>query len=115
MVRSREAGRADRLGGIGEQVARELQEQTGQETRAVVLGHLLRGGSPTAIDRGLGLMFGAAAVRGLAEGKAGVMVALNPPHINYVPLKQAIERMKCVPLDGNGVVTARALGICFGE
>jgi 6-phosphofructokinase 1 len=115
VVRSREAGRAERLGGVGEQVAAALQEQTGRESRAVVLGHLLRGGSPTAIDRVLGLAFGTAAVRALAEGQNGIMVAVNPPRIEYVPLKQAIERMKSVPLEGEGVLTARSLGIALGD
>jgi 6-phosphofructokinase 1 len=110
-----EAGRAERLGGIGETVATQLQQLTGRESRAVVLGHLLRGGSPTSLDRLLGLNFGAAAVRGLAEGKSGVMVALNPPLTHYVPLKKAIEKLKLVPLNGSGVITARALDIGFGD
>jgi ATP-dependent phosphofructokinase / diphosphate-dependent phosphofructokinase len=114
-VKSREAGRAERLGGIGERVAEQLQQLTGMESRAVVLGHLLRGGSPTSMDRNLGLMFGAAAVRALAEGQNGVMVALNPPRIDYVPLKQAVAKMKTVPPDSNGIVTARALEISFGD
>lgn len=110
-----DAGRVERLGGIGELVADQLHEATGRETRAVVLGHLLRGGSPTSLDRLLGLSFGAAAVRGLAEGKSGVMVALDPPRIEYVPLEAAVRRQKIVPLDGNAVVTARALDISFGD
>ena len=114
-VKAREAGRAERLGGIGERVAEQLQHLTGMESRAVVLGHLLRGGSPTSMDRNLGLMFGAAAVRALAEGQNGVMVALNPPRIDYVPLKQAVAKMKTVPPNSNGVVTARALEISFGD
>ena len=85
------------------------------DSRAVVLGHLLRGGSPTATDRNLGFMFGAAAVRALAEGQNGVMVALNPPNINYVPLKEAVAKLKTVPLDSNGIITARALEISFGD
>jgi len=114
-VKAREAGRAERLGGVGERVAAELKQLTGMESRAVVLGHLLRGGSPTAMDRNLGLMFGAAAVRALAEGQNGVMVALNPPRIDYVPLKQAVAKMKSVPPNSNGIVTARALEIAFGD
>jgi len=114
-VKAREAGRAERLGGIGERVAEQLQELTGMESRAVVLGHLLRGGSPTSMDRNLGLMFGAAAVRALAEGQSGVMVALNPPRIDYVPLKQAVAKMKTVPPNSNGIITARALEISFGD
>jgi 6-phosphofructokinase 1 len=114
-VKAREAGRAERLGGIGERVAEQLQQMTGMESRAVVLGHLLRGGSPTSMDRNLGLMFGAAAVRALSEGQNGVMVALNPPRIDYVPLKQAVAKMKTVPPNSNGIITARALEISFGD
>jgi 6-phosphofructokinase 1 len=108
-------GHVERLGGIGELVAEQLHELTKQETRTVVLGHLLRGGSPTSLDRLLGLNFGAAAVRALAEGRTGVMVALNPPRIDYVPLEAAVRRQKRVPIDGNAVVTARALDISFGD
>jgi 6-phosphofructokinase 1 len=115
VTKSSEPGRTERLGGIGEQVATALQERTGQESRAVVLGHLVRGGSPTALDRVLGLAFGTAAVRALDEGHDGIMVAVNPPRIEYVPLKQAIARMKAVPLDGEGMLTARSLGIAFGD
>ena len=79
-------GQAERLGGIGAFVAAELERLTGKEARTVVLGHLLRGGTPTALDRLLGLRFGAAAVRGLEEGHRGVMVALQPPVVNFVPL-----------------------------
>ena len=114
-VKVKEAGRTERLGGVGERVAEELHQLTGMESRAVVLGHLLRGGSPTSLDRSLGLMFGAAAVRALAEGQNGVMVAANLPRIEYVPLKQAVAKMKTVPLDSIGVVTARALEIAFGD
>src|SRR5271157_3869366 len=80
-IRSREAGRAERLGGVGETVTAQLQELTGKESRCVVLGHLLRGGSPTALDRILGLTFGGGAIYALAQGMNGVMVALKPPRI----------------------------------
>jgi 6-phosphofructokinase 1 len=115
LVKQREPGRAELLGGVGEQVARELQERIGCETRALSLGHLVRGGSPVALDRILGLMFGTAAVRALAEGQNGVMVAVNPPRIDYVPLEEAVARMKRVPLDGESVLTARSLGIALGD
>lgn len=114
-VVSRELGRQEKLGGCGEQVARELQELTGRECRTVVLGHLLRGGSPTTFDRLLSLRFGSAAVRALAEGKSGVMVALDPPKVRYVPLAQATKRLKTVPLDCDSVLTARSLGVSFGD
>lgn len=108
-------GREKRLGGIGYKVATALEALTGKEARAVVLGHLLRGGSPTATDRLLALRFGAAAVRALAAGESGIMVALDPPTVNYVPLAEATQRMKCVPLDCDTMLTARDLGIGFGD
>ena len=111
----REPGRAERLGGIGQKVGAELEALTGRETRVVVLGHLQRGGSPTTEDRLLGLRFGAAAIRALVEGQSGVMVAIDPPYVQYVPLEQATSRMKAVPFDGDIMLTGRDLGICFGD
>lgn len=108
-------GQAERLGGIGAKVAAELERLTGREARTVVLGHLLRGGSPTSFDRLLGLRFGAAAVRALDEGHSGVMVALNPPTVDYVPLAEATHRQKTVPLDCDSILTARDMGINFGD
>jgi len=109
------AGREVLLGGIAERVAAEIQERTGKETRTVVLGHLQRGGGPTTFDRLLALRFGAAAVRMVADKTFGVMVALDPPTVRAVPLEVATERMKCVPLDSDTVLTARDLGICLGD
>ena len=114
-VKSRELGRVERLGGVAETVADQLQELTGRESRSIVLGHLLRGGSPTAIDRNLGVAFGAGAVQALAQGMNGVMVALQPPRLAFVPLKEAIAKLKLVPPDSEFVVTARALDISFGD
>jgi 6-phosphofructokinase 1 len=96
-------------------VANELRALTKKDTRHVVLGHLLRGGTPTTFDRLISLRFGAAAVRALAEGHTGVMVALDPPTVRYVPLAQATKRMKSVPLDCDTVRTARELGISLGD
>jgi phosphofructokinase-like protein len=112
---AKEPGREVRLGGVGEQVALEIQERTGKETRALVLGHLLRGGCPTTFDRLIALRFGAAAVRVIAEGKFGVMVALDPPEVCTVPLEQAVSHIKNVPLDCDTIQTGRDLGICFGD
>ncbi|RMH18497.1 MAG: ATP-dependent 6-phosphofructokinase [Acidobacteria bacterium] len=111
----REAGREVRLGGIGERVASAIAEATGKETRTVVLGHLQRGGTPTPRDRILALRFGAAAVRTIADGTFGVMVALDPPAVRTVPITDAIKRMKSVPLDGDTVMTARDMGLCLGD
>ncbi len=109
------ASHVERLGGVGEIVASQLHELTGKETRTVVLGHLLRGGQPTSLDRSLGAMFGAAAVRALVEGQDGVMVAVNPPRIDYVPLRVATARLKLVAADDYGVMTARTLDISLGN
>ncbi len=112
---AKSAGQAERLGGIGQKVSEELEALTGKEARVVVLGHLLRGGRPTSHDRLISLRFGAAAVRALSEGRSGIMVALDPPTVKYVPLAASISRMKTVPLDCDTVLTARDLGISFGD
>ncbi|MEO6794583.1 MAG: ATP-dependent 6-phosphofructokinase [Mycobacterium sp.] len=114
-VAAKSVGQAERLGGVGAKVAAELEQLTGRESRAVVLGHLLRGGSPTSSDRLLGLRFGAAAVRALDEGHSGVMVALNPPTVDYVPLAEATSRQKTVPVDCDSIQTARDMGVRFGD
>jgi 6-phosphofructokinase 1 len=104
-----------RYGGVGERLADEIARKTGRETRSLVLGHLQRGGQPVAYDRILALRFGAAAVELAARGEYGCMVALDPPHVLGVPLEDAIAQSKLVPVDGDVVNTARALGISFGD
>lgn len=104
-----------RLGGIADKVAHSIEEMTGKETRSLVLGHLQRGGSPTTFDRLLGLRFGAAAVRLVAERKFGMMVALQPPRIVSVSIADAIMTPRRVPLDSDTIATARDLGISFGD
>ncbi|MBA3768921.1 MAG: 6-phosphofructokinase [Blastocatellia bacterium] len=102
-----------RLGGIGEYIRRKLEPMTGKEARCVVLGHLQRGGSPNAFDRMLGTNFGACAVRALANGEAGKMVALQAGVIVTVPMSEACANIKTVPIDGQLVRTARDIGISF--
>lgn len=108
-------GQAERLGGVGHKIAAALETLTGKETRVVVLGHLLRGGTPTAYDRLISLRFGTAAVRALSEGHSGIMVALDPPNVNYVPLEMATKRMKSVPLDCDTILATRDLGVSLGD
>ena len=108
------SGRA-RLGGIGDKLARQIEERTGHETRSLVLGHLQRGGGPIAYDRLLALRFGSAAVELVSDGRFGCMVALRPPEVLAVPLKEAVAKLKLVPTDGDIVRTARNIGISFGE
>ena len=103
------------LGGVGEYVAKAIAERTGKDTRAIVLGHLQRGGSPTTFDRLLALRFGAAAVRFIAEGKRNVMVAHRPPGMAAVPLEDVLGKMKTVPLDSDSILTARETGVCLGD
>ena len=111
-----ELGRAELvLGGVGEWVASEIRKRINKDTRSLVLGHLQRGGSPTTFDRLVALRFGAAAVRFIAEGQRNVMVALRPPNMVAVPLEEAVEKMKSVPLDSDQVLTARDMGISFGD
>ena len=105
---------AARLGGLGHHLAAELSERTGKEARCVVLGHIQRGGSPNAFDRMLATNFGAAAVRALARGKSGVMVALHAANVRTVPLEEAVATLKTVPPESQLVRTARDVGISFG-
>jgi 6-phosphofructokinase 1 len=109
-----DASRSPRLGGVGNYCRKSLEELTGKETRCVVLGHLQRGGTPNAFDRMLATNFGACAVRALAEGKRGVMVALQAADIITVPLAEAVVNLKTVPPDSQLIHTARATGISFG-
>ncbi len=103
------------LGGICELLVSQISERTGKDSRAIALRHLQRGGSPISYDRLLALRFGAAAVSCIERGDFGCMVALDPPDIKSIPLAQAVSRQKRVPLDGDVVATARALGICMGD
>jgi 6-phosphofructokinase 1 len=103
------------LGGVAERVAKDLAARTGKEARSLVLGHLQRGGGPTTIDRLLALRFGTAAVRFLAEGAVSGMVALHGGKIELVPLEEVAGKTKRVPVDWDTVITARQMGICFGD
>jgi 6-phosphofructokinase 1 len=108
-------GAVERLGGIGALVARRLEKLTGKETREVVLGHLQRGGTPSSYDRVLATRLGGAAVDFARRGLFGMMVASNPPDIVPVPLQEVVGKTRKVPLDGDTVMTARAIGVSFGD
>lgn len=107
--------REARLGGIGAQVAAEIQQRTGKETRCVVLGHLQRGGSPTNMDRALCTIFGTKAVELIAAKQFGQMVAFTGSGVTSVSLVEATGELRTVPLDGGFVTSARSLGICLGD
>jgi 6-phosphofructokinase 1 len=111
----KQPGREQRLGGVGERVASAISELTGKETRVVVLGHLQRGGPPTTFDRVLGTRFGAAAARLVRKGAFGRMVALIPPDVESVLIREAIGKRKTVPVDSDVILSAREIGISFGD
>jgi ATP-dependent phosphofructokinase / diphosphate-dependent phosphofructokinase len=103
-----------RLGGIGLEVSHYIEQQ-GIEARVTVLGHLQRGGSPTAFDRWLATRYGAAAVRTAAQGSFGRMVALRDSKVIAVPLSDALAVPKRVDVNGDAITTARGIGIFFGD
>lgn len=104
-----------RLGGIAVRLEEQLAEITGKDCRAVVLGHLQRGGPPTPYDRILATRYGAAAVNAIADGITGEMVALHAQEITTVPLEEACARVKTVRPHNDLIRTARSLGITFGD
>ena len=115
LIEAAHGGHVERLGGIGIRCAAQLEELTGKETRYVVLGHLQRGGSPTAFDRTLATRFGGKAVELLIKGQFGKMVANHPPDLVPIPLGEVVGKTKTVPLDYDLLLTARALGVSFGD
>ena len=86
-----------RLGGIGQRLEAEIEARTGFETRAVVLGHIQRGGTPTAFDRVLATRFGVAASDAAHEGRWGTMPALHGTRVELVPLREAVAKLRTVP------------------
>ncbi|WP_026556527.1 6-phosphofructokinase [Arthrobacter sp. 35W] len=86
-----------RLGGIGEQLAPQIEAMTGIETRATVLGHIQRGGVPSAFDRVLATRLGMAAIDSVVEQRWGTMVSLNGTEIEHVPFEEALGNLKTVP------------------
>ena len=104
-----------RLGGIGALLARTIQDTTGIESRSAMLGHLQRGGTPTARDRVLASLYGHEATVAAARGEAGVMVALSREQIVTVALDKVANRQKAVTADSVLVRTARSIGTSFGD
>jgi 6-phosphofructokinase 1 len=104
-----------RSGLVAETVAEELQLQVPHEFFPIVLGPWVRGGVPTALDRQLALAYGAGAVRAVRAGCYGSMVAFVPPDMKFVPLAEAITKVRTVPADSEFVQVARSLGIFLGR
>jgi 6-phosphofructokinase 1 len=105
----------DRSGAMAHEVATAIQRVTEREVMPMALGLLARGGAPTALDRQLGLAYGAAAVRAVNAGESGVMVAFDPPEVRSVPLAETLNRVRAVPAGSEIMHIARALGIALGD
>jgi ATP-dependent phosphofructokinase / diphosphate-dependent phosphofructokinase len=104
-----------RLGGIGNWLTERIEKRTGIESRVTVLGHLQRGGTPTAFDRTLATRFGVEAVDLAARKRFGRMVSLRGENITSVSLKSVAGRTRKVPVDSPWIRSARKLGVSFGE
>jgi phosphofructokinase-like protein len=115
LIQAAHDGHVERLGGMGAQVCEALAHETGKETRSVVLGHLQRGGAPTSFDRVLATRFGGKAVELIRRGEFGTMVAYDPPDIVARRLDDVVGKIKNVPLDNDLLMTAKALGVAFGD
>jgi 6-phosphofructokinase 1 len=115
VLETAKGGHVERLGGIGAQVCEELGQATGKETRSVVLGHLQRGGTPTSYDRVLATRLGRKAVELARCGEFGTMAAFVPPEIAAIRLEDVVGKTKNVALDFDLLLTARALGVTFGD
>lgn len=104
-----------RFGGIGEHISRRITQETGLETRTTILGHLQRGGSPTAYDRVLATRYGTKAVELAVKGEFGRMVSLKGVHVTSVAIKDAISKQRLVPVNGEIITSARNVGTNFGD
>jgi 6-phosphofructokinase len=105
----------DRAGAAAKSVALVLQRLTGRDVLDFSLGHLVRGGAPTVVDRQLGLAYGAGAVRALHAGENGVLITFESPHLKSLPLRETLNRIRTVPPASELIEIARALGIAFGD
>jgi 6-phosphofructokinase len=104
-----------RSGQAAEAIASRLQLTMAEETFPLVLGPWVRGGAPTAVDRQLALAYGAGAVRAIKAGDYGSMVAFVPPDVKFVPLADAINKVRTVPRDSEFIQIARSLGVFLGR
>ncbi len=104
-----------RLGGIGYKLCTDIEDATGIESRAVILGHLQRGGSPTPFDRVLATRFGCEATRLAMDGASGMMVGLRGTELKAVPIAEVSDKQRVVDPNHDLVKTARSVGTCMGD
>jgi 6-phosphofructokinase 1 len=103
-----------RLGGISAKLAADIEEYAGLEVRKTILGHLQRGGTPSAFDRILATQFGVKAVKLITQGRSGCMVALKDNDIVAVPINKAVSKLKKVSLNHSLVKLAKSIGVSMG-
>lgn len=104
-----------RLGGVGKWVSDQIEQQTGLESRTIVLGHVQRGGTPTAFDRILSTKFGHHAFELLMEEKFGHLVVQQKGEITEVPIKEVADKVRTIPQDHDLLQAARDIGTSFGD
>ncbi len=104
-----------RLGGIGNVLADQIAERTGIETRATILGHVQRGGTPVAFDRVLATQFGHKAIQMVAMYEWNRMAVMRRGQLDMVPIEQVAHQQRKVPLDDPLIAMARAVGTCMGD
>ena len=109
------AARAAMPQSIGFRVAKEIEAETGFETRTSVLGYLQRGGAPDAHDMLLATKLGSAAADFLAEKRFGNLIGIRDGRVAGIPLSSVMDRVKPIPLDDDMLASGRALGMCFGD
>lgn len=97
------------------EIAKELEESTGLESRVTILGHVQRGGAPSPRDRVLATKLGAAATQAIAAGTSGVMIASDGEGVRHIPIEDVAGKTHLVPPDHPWVASARALGVCLGD
>lgn len=114
-LKKSKGGGGRRLGGIGRRIADDLSQFPGIEARFTILGHLLRGGGPTASDRMLATRFGVEAMHAVADSDFGKMVAQQQGEVTRVPMEVVSQGQRLIPKDHSLIQIARSLHICFGD
>ena len=104
-----------RLGGIGQKVADDIETRTRIETRPITLGHIQRGGTPVAADRVLATEFGNAAIEILMQGERSRLVVMKGRTVTHIPIEEAENKQRLVPVDHPLIQAARNVGTCFGD
>lgn len=104
-----------KLGGIAHVLAQQIEKTSGLETRSVVLGHVQRGGTPSAADRILGTIYGSHALDSLMNGSVNTVSVLQGGKLTSIPIQRVANKQRLVPRDGQLIRAARAVGTSFGE